>query len=160
MKRKGAHGMFRTRAGIAKNAACIALIGFTFLDLILRWGSLPDRIPAHDNAAGAIDRWGGRAELWLLPVLMRAMTAGITVLERFPSLWNTGVAVNDENRGRVYAILGGMISTLKVVLCAVFAFLSWNSASGRALPVWFLPVSLALTFGSIGVYLFRLARSA
>jgi|SRR5208283_616182 len=49
----------------------IALIAALLpLLIILRaWDTLPDEIPAHFGITGRPDRWGGRWQAWILPVL-------------------------------------------------------------------------------------------
>lgn len=37
----------------------------TTLYLAAGWDSFPDRIPAHYNAAGEIDRWGTKGEIFI-----------------------------------------------------------------------------------------------
>ena len=48
-------------------AACWLIVITQLTVLFLRWPSLPDLIPAHYDAAGAVHRWGSKAELFLLP---------------------------------------------------------------------------------------------
>ena len=31
------------------------------------WNELPERVPLHWNPEGEADRWGSRAELWMIP---------------------------------------------------------------------------------------------
>ena len=47
------------------------------------------------------------------PLIALIIFCGITVTERFPQIWNTGVKVTEENRERVYSVLHHMISTIK-----------------------------------------------
>ncbi|WP_283606867.1 hypothetical protein [Faecalispora anaeroviscerum] len=77
------------------------------------------------------------------------MYIGITVLERFPQVWNTGVTITEENKTRIYRILKDMIGTTKLIMVIVFDYLGLNSASSEHLPIWFLPGFLILLFGSL-----------
>lgn len=47
---------------------CSAVLAGMFLELLIFWGRIPDRIPGHYNGAGAVDRWGSKWELFILPV--------------------------------------------------------------------------------------------
>jgi uncharacterized membrane protein len=47
-------------------ALSLALVLGTILYLIVMWKSIPDTIPAHYNAAGEVNRWGGKSELLML----------------------------------------------------------------------------------------------
>jgi uncharacterized membrane protein YhdT len=126
--------------------------------LFLKWNSIPDRIPGHYNAMGEIDRMGSKEELLVLPVIGWLMYLGMTVIEKFPQIWNTGVTVTEENKERVYRVLKNMLSTLKLIVVAVFVYLTINSSQAISLPVWFLPVLLILMFGSILFFIIKLVR--
>lgn len=141
------------------NLLCILLLVGNSVYLILSWKHIPESVPGHYNAAGAIDRWAKKTELLMMPIVAWVMYIGITFLERFPQLWNTGVKVTPENSHRIYRILKSMIGTTKLIMVAVFTFLSFHQATARALPVWFLPVFLGLTFGTIAFSIVRLVRA-
>lgn len=138
----------------------LSLLGMagTTLYLIVGWDSFPDRIPAHYNAAGEIDRWGGKGELLFLPAVMWILYIGITLIQRFPQIWNTGVQVTQENGARVYRILMYMVETLKLIITAGLSFLSVFGVTGRNLPAWFLPVFLGVTFADLIFWLVCLVR--
>ena len=70
----------------------IMLIG-TPLYLLIRWSSIPDKLPMHYNFAGEIDRWGGKGEILFLVVMVWILYLMISLVEHFPSIWNTGVQV-------------------------------------------------------------------
>ncbi len=42
----------------------------SILFLAYLWKDLPDKVPAHYNFAGEVDRWGSKWELWIFPGLM------------------------------------------------------------------------------------------
>lgn len=138
----------------------LSLLGMagTTLYLIVGWDSFPDRIPVHYNAAGEIDRWGGKGELLFLPVVMWILYIGITLIQRFPQIWNTGVQVTQENGARVYRILMYMVETLKLIITSGLSFLSVFGVTGRNLPAWFLPVFLGVTFADLIFWLVCLVR--
>lgn len=123
------------------------------------WHRIPARVPMHFNAAGEIDRWGSQAELLILPVIAWLMYGLMTVVEQFPSAWNTGVKVTEENRERVYPLLAHMLSTLKFLMVVLFAWITVWCALARPLPVWFLPAVLIALFGDMVYWLVRLFRA-
>ena len=107
---------------------CLALLGGSALWLLLRWNTIPARVPGHYGIGGLPDRWTGKASLWSLPAVGAVLYALLHTAEHFPALWNTGVPVTDQNRRRVYGILYGLLSTQKLLLCAVFAVLHRSPA--------------------------------
>lgn len=135
----------------------ITVVGTT-LYLIISWGSLPDTIPMHYNLSGEIDRWGSKGELIFLPVMMWIIYLGITLMQRFPQIWNTGVTVTPENRERVYRTLKYMVESLKLIVVVDFSLLTIFSATGRNLPVWFTFVFLGVLAGDLVFWLVRLVR--
>lgn len=144
---------------IFAEAVCITLLVGVWIYLYLNWSGIPDQIPGHYNAMGEIDRMGSRSELLILPVAAWLMYLGITAVEHFPQMWNTGVTVTEENKERVYRILKNMITTVKLLVTAVFVYLTINSARSISLSVWFLPVFLILMFGSILYFIIQLMKA-
>ncbi len=137
---------------------CIALLFGISIYLLIGWGNLPDKIPGHYDALGNIDRWGSKNELIVLPIIAWIMFIGISVLERFPKVWNTGVKVTEENAYRVYSTLYDMIKTLKLMLVIIFSFLTINSIHMNNLPKIFLPIILVLIFGNLIYHLIKLYK--
>lgn len=143
---------------IAANILCLLLLIGIPIYLFINWSNIPDRIPGHYNAMGEVDRMGSKNELLLLPIVNILMYAGFSVVECFPQIWNTGVRVTEANKERVYRTIKSLISTLKLIIVAVFSFLSINSSLSLPLSVWYLPVFLILIFGSILFFILRLHR--
>ncbi|MFA9379317.1 MAG: DUF1648 domain-containing protein [Lachnotalea sp.] len=137
---------------------CLTLLIGVLVYLFLNWSSIPNQIPGHYNAMGKIDRMGSKGELLTLPIIGWVMYLSLTVIENFPGIWNTGVTVTEENKERVYRILKNMLNTVKLIMVAVFVYLTINSVQAISLTVWFLPVFLILVFGSILFFIIKLVR--
>lgn len=148
----------KNKYDIVVNTVCVILLLGILVYLILNWNSIPDKIPGHYNAMGEIDRMGSKNELLVLLMISWLMYIGMTVLEKFPQAWNTGVTVTEENKERVYKVLKNMISTMKLIMVTNFAYLTINSSLAMSLSVWFLPVFLTLMLGSIIYYIIKLNR--
>ena len=127
--------------------------------LIAAWSHIPDQIPAHFNAAGEVNRWGSKSELIVLPIISWVLYGFITLIERFPQAWNTGVTVTEENCARVYRILKNMIAVIKMLMLAVFASITVLSSLVLRLPIWYLGVFLLAVFGSIAFFVAQLKRA-
>lgn len=82
----------------------------------------------------------------------------ITLIERYPQIWNTGVRITKENRDQVYRLLKDLIAWVKMITLSIFGFLTVLSALARNLPVWFLLVFVVLLFGVIAYYIVRITR--
>lgn len=140
------------------NVICIVLLVGILIYLGLSWNVLPEKIPGHYNAAGVIDRWGNKGELLILPIIALIMYIGLTVIEKFPQIWNTGVVVTEQNKDRVYRILKDLLQTIKLLMVVVFSFITINSSLAIELPIWFIPVFLIGMFGSIIFFIIQLVK--
>ena len=136
----------------------LCLIGVVVY-LIAAWNRIPDQIPAHYNAAGEVNRWGSKSELIVLPIVSWVLYGFITLVERFPQVWNTGVTVTKENRARVYRILKNMIAVIKMLMLLVFASITVLSSLTLRLPIWYLGVFLLAVFGSIAFFVVQLNKT-
>ena len=135
----------------------LCLIGVVVY-LILAWNTIPDKIPAHYNAAGEVNRWGNKSELIVLPIISWLMFGLITLIERFPSIWNTGVRITLENRDAVYRLLKNLIAVIKIFVLLMFGSITVISSLSLSLPVWYILGFMALLFGTIAFFIVKLTR--
>ncbi|BAL00505.1 hypothetical protein OBV_33060 [Oscillibacter valericigenes Sjm18-20] len=149
----------RSRYNIAVNLICLLLLSGIIVCLLLTWKKIPDKIPGHYNAMGVVDRWGNKGELLILPIVGWILYFMMTMIERFPQAWNTGITVTEGNKERIYPIIGNMLGTMKLSLVSVFVFLTINSALAKELPAWFLPAVVILIFGSIVYFIAKLIKA-
>jgi uncharacterized membrane protein len=149
----------RHALNVCVDALCLGLLLACSVLLVVRWDEIPQQIPTHYSFAGEVDGYGGKGGLITMLALSWLLFVGISVLERFPKLWNTGVQVTPENQAEVYRLLLDMVSVLKLLCVAVFVFLLVFMACEMPLPGLFTPIYMLLIFGELGYYLFRLAKA-
>lgn len=137
---------------------CILLLISQMLYVLVSWGKFPDTIPAHYNAVGEIDRWGGKGEILIEPALSCLLYLFLRVAERYPQIWNTGVTVTEANRERVYGVLQHLLSTMKAETVFLFTVLTIKTVSGTALSVWFFPITMGMLFGSLFFWIWKLVK--
>ncbi len=147
-----------TRLQIILEVIGILILAAMFIFLFLNWGSIPEKIPGHYNALGQVDRWGNKLELLILPIVSILLYLLLTIIGLFPSVWNVPVEVTDQNREIVYSNLKTMLILLKAVVLGIFFWLNYNSMHARPLPVYFLPVVLAVAFGTPIFFTIRVSR--
>lgn len=133
----------------------ILLVGVTAY-LICNWGSIPDKIPAHYDWEGNIDRWGNKTELIILPIMSWFLYLLITGLQQVPLVWNTGVKITEKNEERVYRTLKYLLETLKLIVVADLTYLTINSLMGKSLSGWFTMIVLVAVFGDLIFWIVRL----
>ena len=131
------------------------LIGLTAY-LIFHWGSIPDKIPAHYDWEGNIDRWGNKSDLIFLPMMSWFLYLLITGLQQVPLVWNTGVKITEENEERVYRTLKYMLETLKLIVVADLTYITVHSLMGKSLSGWFTMIVLVAVFGYLIFWIVRL----
>lgn len=148
-----------TKLDILIEAICLLMLGGITLYIIFNWSSMPDKIPMHYDIAGQIDRWGNKSELILLPIISWAMYIFISIMEHFPQVWNTGVRVTEENAHRVYRILMSMIKTTKLIVVALFSYITICSVCAVSLSPWFLAIAMIVVFGNLVFWMVKLVRN-
>ncbi len=137
---------------------CVLLLAGVFIYLAFGWKAIPEQIPGHYNAAGLIDRWTDKKELFVLPIIALIMYVGITVLEQFPRIWNTGIRITKQNARRVYRTLKNMIATIKWQMVLSFIVITLYSSLAKPLPSWFTALCLILIFGTLIGFFIRLFK--
>lgn len=143
---------------ILMEVLCLVLLVGVTIYLGINWSTLPDKIPAHYDFAGNIDRWGKKGELLIVPIMSWFLYVMITGVEQIPAIWNTGVKVTVENRYRVYRVLKYMVKSLKLIMVVDFSYMTIQSLSGQSLPGWFTLLFLVIIFGDLIFWLWRLYK--
>ena len=144
------------------NVITLATFVGTIVYLFSSWTIIPSEIPAHYNAVGEVDRWGGKGEILILPITALLMWVGMTVLEKFPHVYNYMNLTKDNARAQY---LNGrlLINVLKNEFVLLFSYITWKSiqiaiGENDSLGVWFLPVFLLIIFGSMGYFIVKSLR--
>ncbi len=144
----------KTKFGMAMQILCVLCLAGSTLFLAAGWEQIPSEIPGHYNFAGEADSMTGKGSLILLLVLSWLMYLGISILEQFPQIWNTGVKITEQNQASVYRTLYHMVVCLKLSLVLIFSFLTiWHE---NYLPFWFFTAAMCLTFGPMIFFLVQL----
>jgi len=138
--------------------SCLMLAG-VWIYLLVQWSSLPEKLPGHYNFAGEIDRWGSRGELLIVPAVMLVLFILLSVAERFPNIWNTGVEVTEQNRERVYTLIRHLLTSSKLLMVANFSYITLCSAAAQPLSRWFLPITIVALLGLLAFYIVRITRA-
>ena len=128
---------------IAGVAVLMGLCGYAFAV----WAKIPARVPVHFGARGLPDAWGARSSLLLLPMLGVLLFVVMTVLERYPRLYNYPVSVTAENADALFRLGRQLVVTVKLTTTAILGYLFWASkrvALGEmpGLHAWFFPATL------------------
>lgn len=148
----------RKKFDIILNILCWIILASTMLFLIITWSKIPDTIPMHYDSAGNIDRFGSKLEILVLPIIILIVYTFITIIEKFPEAWNTGVKVTEENKERVYSTLLHLISTIKFIMVGMVAYLTVHTALSLELSAWVTPIFILAIFGNFVYWIWKLFR--
>ena len=136
----------------------LSVVGIV-LYVIITWKNIPDMIPGHYNIAGEIDKYSSKNSIWILIVVQILLFTMMSVLERFPNIWNTGVKITEENRERVYTNLRNMQTYLKMMIMIYFSYMTFQSIGGGNLHSMSVFVFLVLVFGGMAIFLVKIFKN-
>jgi uncharacterized membrane protein len=119
--------------------------------LVCNWSKLPEKVPAHYNALGEVDRWGSKMELLILPVIAAFLAVFMQVVEKFPETHNYPERLNEENAEEFYLLSRKMINGSKNIFLLIFSLVLFESVSialgwWNGFGAWFMPVMLLSVF--------------
>ena len=130
------------------------LVGFA----IYQYPRLPEIIPTHFNASGAVDDFSSRSTFLMLPAIGVFIYILLTLLALIPYQFNYSVKITPANALKQYTFAIRLIRYMKTVLIWSFFYISnatVNAAANRdsGLGVWFLPIFFGFLFVPVIVYL-------
>ena len=154
-KAKGKYKNINRLLDIIGSTLLILLIVTTFM----YWGKAPDIVPTHFNFKGEIDAYGSKNTLFiLLPIVIIAYT-GLAVLSKYPQVCNYCIEITPRNKEKQYSMASTFIKIINVEILAIFLYIQISTIiamnNSKSLSIVFLPISLLILFGSIGVYIYK-----
>jgi len=93
----------------------------TIVLFVIFWNNAPQIVPIHYNIYGVADRFGSKTILIILPIISSMTYIGLTVLNKFPQVFNFPAKVTEENKVILYKIATRMIRWIKLFICLLFA---------------------------------------
>jgi hypothetical protein len=150
--------LIRETLALAGLVSQLAIVGYF-------WRALPQRVPVHFGATGAVDSYGDRSTLIILAAVTSGLYVMLTLISFFPQWFNFPAEVTPENRGRLEVIAIAMIGWLKAEFTWLLAYIMWTVvqvALGRAsgLGLAFLPITLAVVGVTIASGIVQMRRAA
>ncbi|MFL0197876.1 DUF1648 domain-containing protein [Clostridium sp. WILCCON 0269] len=119
---------------------------------------LPHIIPIHFNAVGVPDGYGSKSSIFILPIIAFIMYFFLTILSRFPNIYNYPKPITEENAEYQYRCARQLMITMKTEIMTCFTYIEWTSAKAalgkvNGLGLWFLLIFLVVIFGTLGIYI-------
>lgn len=81
-------------------------------------------IPTHYNLLGEVDGWGDRSFLWSLPPIAFVVYIILSILQRYPEIYNYPVKVTKENTESLHRLGVQLIRYIKFITILIFAYLN------------------------------------
>jgi hypothetical protein len=136
--------------------AAVSLVSLTVY-LAAIWIKLPAQIPVHFNIMGQPDRWGSRDSIFSLFGVMAALYAGLSILQRFPHIYNYPFGLTPQNVYRQYQLARQLITLIKTEIVCFICLIQWGAVlaarkQSYSLGTWFIPVMLLAIAGAIVHY--------
>ena len=127
---------------------------------ISSYSNLPDTIPTHYNGAGQIDGFGKKVNILILPLIATAFFVGLTILNKFPHIFNYPTKINKDNALRQYTNITKMNRYLKLVFVIIFGLLAYKTIQNTdGLGSWFLPLTIGLFFIPLTYFVVKAFRT-
>ena len=97
------------------------------------WTALPPVVPTHFGITGMPDAWGSKW-LELLPLALgTVLYGGLTIMGRYPHLFNYPWPITQENAPQHYQLARTLVTALKTEIMWLFVP-SWNGEP--SVPRW------------------------
>ncbi|OYQ33922.1 hypothetical protein CHU92_12600 [Flavobacterium cyanobacteriorum] len=140
------------------------LIFAVWILTIINYQSLPDIIPTHYNGAGVADGFGDKWMILTLPIVATVLFVGLTILNKFPHIFNYPAEITADNALRQYTNATRLIRYLKVIIVIIFGLIAFQTirhANGQTegLGIWFLPMTMGLIFIPLIYYLIKSTKT-
>lgn len=141
----------------------VALLAIWVL-VISNYSNLPDTIPTHYNGIGNADGFGNKTNILILPLIANILFVGITIINKFPYIFNYPTQITEENALRQYTNATRMLRFMKLILVILFGLITFKTiqgANGQSFGhgVWFLPLTLSLIFIPLTYFIIKSFRT-
>lgn len=124
-----------------------------------KFPQLPKEMPLHFGLDGKPDRWGPKGELWFSLIFCIVLFAALSVVLRFPQIWNTGSQkITEQNRKWIYQNLASMLVSIRLGMVIVFSVSLWMAVQTGENGLWFWVIWGLVLFGPVIYFTVRLSR--
>jgi uncharacterized membrane protein len=140
----------------------IMIFGIWILTLI-NYYDLPEIIPIHYDGARKADGFGNKANILTLPIVSTILFVGMTILNKYPHVFNYPSEITYENALHQYTNATRLIRYLKLTIVIIFGLIVYKTiqnVNGNAdgLGTWFLPLTMGMIFIPIIFFLIRASK--
>lgn len=84
------------------------------------YSKLPEIIPTHFSFSGKADAYGSKSSIFTLPILGLVIFVLLTILNRFPHIFNYPVTITEDNALQQYKMGTRVLRYLKLIIAIIF----------------------------------------
>jgi uncharacterized membrane protein len=147
--------------------ASIAGVVTSIVMLASVWKSIPQTIPSHFDLSGKADAMGSKSFLLFVPRIVVFMYAMLTVISRFPHIFNYPFPVTEDNAERLYRVAREMMAWIKTLDIWFVTLMYWTLlqvATGHVTGLGASAMIGTATFvvvemGAVGIGIYALYRA-
>ena len=88
--------------------------------ILFVYNRLPDIIPTHFSFSGKADAYGSKSSIFTLPILGLIIFVLLTILNRFPHIFNYTVIITEDNALQQYKMGTRVLRYLKLIIAIIF----------------------------------------
>lgn len=126
-----------------------------------RYEDLPDEIPLHYNLSGKADRFGSKNELWILLLVTILIYLSLTVLKKFPHIFNYPIEITSINASYQYTLAVRMLRILKLIILLIFFHIFYSVLNASdSLPIIVIALEISSIFLTLLIYLILASKNA
>lgn len=117
------------RSPLENTLTVLSVLGliFAFYLLFQYLPNLPDIVPTHYNFSGQIDSWGSKYTLAILPGAALFVFLMLTILERYPHVYNYPFPLTQKNVRTQYALSRSLLIWMKFEIVYFFIYIEWKT---------------------------------
>lgn len=135
----------------------------SWIIIFKNYAALPASIPIHYGLAGNVDKFGPKNMIWILPIISSIIYVGLTILNRYPHLFNYLVPITPTNAAQQYTLATRLIRYIKFLVVLIFGHTVYltmalgNGYDDNPSP-WFMPLCILLLFATLIYYIIQSSR--
>lgn len=138
---------------------------FLWTMTLLKYSNLLETIPMHYNFTGQPDNFGNKTTIFILPILSTLLFVGMTILNKYPHVFNYPKKITNQNAERQYTIATRLIRYLKIIIVfsfSIIVLMTSHTANDKisGFGIWFLALFIGLIYISMIYAIVKLFKTS
>ena len=151
------------KTDVLSDILSLAAIILLWVYILINYSRLPAIIPIHYNGAGKIDGHGSKTMVFVLPAITTFTSILLTILNRYPHVFNYPTAITEENAKQQYTLATRLIRHVKLIIIFMSIFITVSIVrdahdQSSGLGWWTIPVFSVLILIPLILYFYHLKK--